>query len=146
MRSRLSRWMLAMVVTGGFAWGGVARSESLAGAVAGKPYTLHITPVSAKKGQPATVTVLFTPAKGYHVNKDFPTKLKLSPPAGVVAAKTELLGKDAKLTEQEGRFEVQLTSSEAGKKSVPGELRFAVCTETTCDPQKATVTIDLTVK
>jgi hypothetical protein len=118
----------------------------LAGAVAGKPYTLHISPVSAKKGQPATVTVLFTPAKGYHVNKEFPTKLKLTPPAGVVAAKSELSGKDGKLTEQEGRFEVQLTSSEAGKKTIPGELKFAVCTETTCDPQKASFSIELDAK
>ncbi len=50
------------------------------------------------------------------------------------------------MSKSECRFDVVLTGAEAGKKTVTGNLSFAVCTETTCDPQKATVTIDLTVK
>ena len=115
-------------------------------AAAGKPYTVQIDKVSAQKGQPATVQVVITPAKGWHLNKDFPTSLKLTPPAGVSAAKAALGKGDAKLRESEGRFEVVLTSSEAGKKTVPGDLRFAVCTDTTCDPQRSAVTIEMDVK
>ena len=33
-----------------------------------------------------------------------------------------------------------------GAQTVPGELKFAVCTETTCDPQRSPVAIELDVK
>lgn len=123
-----------------------AEGGKLAGAMAGKPYTLSIAKVSAKKGQPATTQVVIKPAAGYHINKDFPTSLKLTPPAGVTLAKAELKKADAKLSETEGSFEVTLTADKVGAQQVPGELRFAVCTETTCDPQRSPVAIELDVK
>jgi hypothetical protein len=116
------------------------------GPAGGKPYAVKIDKVSAQKGQPATAQVIITPAKGWHLNKDFPTSLKLNLPAGVTANKAALTKADAKLSDDEGRFEVVLTSNEAGKKSVPGDLRFAVCTDTTCDPQRSAVTIEMEVK
>ncbi len=115
-------------------------------AAAGKPYTITVAKVAAKKGQPATATVLIRPAAGYHVNKDFPTSLKLKLPAGVTAQKSEMNKADAQLSEQQGSFQVVLTSAEAGKKTVPGDLKFAVCTDTTCDPQKSPVSIEMEVK
>jgi hypothetical protein len=50
------------------------------------------------------------------------------------------------MSKDECRFEVTLTGNEAGQKTVPGELKFAVCTDTTCDPQKTAVSIALSVK
>lgn len=123
-----------------------ASAGPLAGAVNDKPYTLTINKVAAQKGQPATATVLIKPAAGYHINKDFPTTLKLTPPADVKLDKPALAKEDAKLTEQEGSFQVKLTASAAGSKKIPGELRFAVCTDTTCDPQKTAVTLEVDVK
>mgnify|MGYP000019285361 CR=1 FL=1 len=123
-----------------------ADSGKLAGAVAGMPYTLTIAKVSAVKGKPATAQVVIKPAAGYHINKDFPTSLKLTPPAGVTLAKAELKKADAKLSENEGSFDVTLTAANAGALKIPGELRFAVCTETTCDPQRSSVNIELDVK
>ncbi len=123
-----------------------AAGGKLEGAMAGKPYTLSIAKVSAKKGQPATTQVVIKPAAGYHINKDFPTSLKLNPPAGVTLAKAELKKADAKLSETEGSFEVTLTADKTGAQTVPGELKFAVCTETTCDPQRSPVAIELDVK
>lgn len=120
--------------------------SKLAGAVAGQPYTLTVNKVSARKGQPATAQVVIKPAAGYHLNVDFPTSLKLAPPAGITLAKAELKKADAKLTETEGSFTVTITAANAGLHMVPGELRFAVCTETTCDPQKSSVKIELDVK
>ena len=124
----------------------LADSGKLAGAVSGMPYTLTIAKVSAVKGQPATAQVVIKPAAGYHINKDFPTSLKLNPPAGVTLAKAELKKADAKLSETEGSFAVTLTAANAGAQKIPGELRFAVCTETTCDPQRSSVNIELDVK
>ena len=123
-----------------------ADASKLAGAMAGRPFTLNIAKVSAKKGAPATTQIVITPAAGYHLNTDYPTSLKLNPPAGITAAKVDFKKADAKLTEKLGSFEVVLTASEAGKQKVPGELRFAVCTDTTCDPQRSPVTIELEVK
>jgi hypothetical protein len=111
-----------------------------------KPFTVTVARVAAQKGQPAKAQVVIKPGAGWHLNKDYPTTLKLRPPAGVQAQKADFSKADAALSEQEARFDVVLTSSEAGKKSVPGDLRFAVCSESTCDPQKSTVTIEMDVK
>ena len=123
-------------------------TSKLEGAMAGRPYTVTIAKVSAKKGQPATAQVVITAAAGYHLNTDYPTALKLSPPAGVTAtaARLEIDKSSAPAAAKSGSLAVTLASSEAGQKKVPGELRFAVCTDTTCDPQRSAVTIDLEVK
>ncbi|MCS6914229.1 MAG: protein-disulfide reductase DsbD N-terminal domain-containing protein [Myxococcota bacterium] len=115
-------------------------------APASKPYTITVARISAQRGQPATAKVVIRPAKGWHLNKDFPTRLTLRLPAGVSANKTELNKSDAVLDDNEGRFEVVLTSKEAGQKKVPGDLRFAVCTESSCDPQRSEVTIEMDVR
>ena len=148
MSSRFSRWMLGAVVLGAISLGnGMARAEGgLVGAVAGKPYTLTAAAVSGATGQPVKAQVVIKPAAGYHMNEEFPTSLKLSPTQGVTYAKAQLSKADAAMSKSECRFDVVLTGAEAGKKTVTGNLSFAVCTETTCDPQKATVRIDLTVK
>lgn len=118
----------------------------IAAAVAGKPYSLTIAKIAAQKGQAVTARVVIKPAAGYHMNKDFPTTLKLTPPADVKLDKATLGKEDARLTEQEAAFEVRLTAAAAGAKQIPGELRFAVCTDTTCDPQKTAVVLDVEVK
>ena len=123
-----------------------ADASKLAGALIGKPYTLAIAKVSAKKGQPATTQIVITAAAGYHLNTDFPTSIKFSPPAGVTATAAKLDYDKANKSPQTGSLAVTLASTEAGKKQVAGELRFAVCTDTTCDPQRSPLTIDLDVK
>lgn len=112
----------------------------------GARYAVTVAPVSAPKGQPAKATVLIKPAAGYHLNEEFPTKLALKPTVGVVLAKAEFAKQDAKLSRDEGRFEVTLVGNEPGQKAVQGSLKFAVCTETTCEPQNASVRIDFLVK
>lgn len=148
MSGRLSRWMMmGALVVSSFAISSQAQADgSIAGAVAAK-YSVTALPVAAAKGQPTKAAVVVKPSAGYHMNEEFPTKLSLKPTAGVTVAKAELLGKgDAKLSKEECRFEVTLTGTEAGKKMVTGDLKFAVCTETTCEPQKTVVSIELNVK
>jgi hypothetical protein len=111
-----------------------------------KPYTVAINKVEAKRGQPATAKVQFRATSGWHVNKDFPTELRLKLPDGVSAQKPTLTKADAKLTDEEGSFDVVLTAKQAGKSTVLGELRFAVCTATTCDPQRAPISIEITAQ
>lgn len=126
----------------------LAQAESVAPTPA-KPFVIEYTQAApAQKGQPATVAVTFKPAKGYHLNMGYPTSLKLATPlpAGVSSPKPEHVRADAVLSETEGRFTVQLVSSDTGNKTVPGLLAFAVCTDTTCEPIKQPVSIPLAVK
>jgi hypothetical protein len=132
-----------------FAGGPAAAPAGGAGKLAGaldQPFTVSVAKVAARKGQPATATVVIVPAAGYHMNAEYPTSLTLRPPAGVTAAKLALNKADAKLSETKGSFDVVLTSASSGPKVVPADLRFAVCTATTCDPQKSTVSIQLDVQ
>ncbi|MSP59435.1 MAG: hypothetical protein EXR72_03670 [Myxococcales bacterium] len=135
----------------------IARSGSLLAAVlvaaavlapalasAGEPaasFSIVAAQVVAKVGQAAVAQVVIKAAPGYHLNKDFPTSLKLDPTAGIDLPKPKLLKADAKLSEMEGSFDVALTAREAGKKTIAGVLAFAVCTATTCDPQRVKVAI-----
>ena len=122
-------------------------AQPAAGPLAGKPFSVTIEANAAKVGTPSTATVTFKAAKGYHLNKDFPTSLKLNPATGITLPKANLHRADAKaLTEQQGSFQVALTASSAGPTTINGTLRFAVCTETTCEPQSTPVTIPVDVK
>lgn len=148
MSVRFSRWMMmGALFVGGFSALPFAQAEgSIAGAVSGKPFSVTVAQVTAAKGQPVKAEVVVKPGAGYHINEEFPTKLSLKAPAGVTLAKADLGKADAKMSKDECRFEVTLTGNEAGQKTVPGELKFAVCTDTTCDPQKTAVSIALSVK
>jgi hypothetical protein len=60
-----------------------------------------------KAGGETTARLVVQPGSGYHMNKDFPTKLTLEPPAGVTLAKAVLEPADAEkfseTEEAEGR-------------------------------------------
>jgi hypothetical protein len=110
-------------------------------------YALKFDAPPAKKGQHAVVKLHITPGAGFHMNKDFPTSLTLTPPADVTVEKAKLTGADAKkMDEHEEEFEIALTPAAAGKKVVTGELRFAVCSANSCDPKKSKVSFELDVK
>jgi hypothetical protein len=110
-------------------------------------YTLKLDVPPAKKGQRTVVKVHVMPGAGYHMNKDFPTSLSLTPPQGVTLEKAKLTKADAaKWEEAGGDFDVALTVADAGSKTVTGELKFAVCTATSCDPKKEQVSFTVVVK
>lgn len=111
-----------------------------------KPFVVTVERIAAKRGTPAKARVVFTPTAGYHINKEFPTGLKLQPPKGITVDKVELKQKDAALTEQEGHFDITFTASEAGRKVINGTLNFAVCTDKTCNPQRSPVSIEVNVQ
>lgn len=51
-------------------------------ALADSSYNLKIDAPPAKKAQKAVVKIHVTPGAGFHVNKDYPAKLKVDAPAG----------------------------------------------------------------
>lgn len=110
-------------------------------------FHLAVAAVNGKPGAETIAKVVVTPGSGYHVNKDYPTKLVLQPPAGVTIAKAELVTADAaKLTDNELVFDVKLTAAQPGTYTVDGRFKFAVCTESTCDPKKKKITLQLAVQ
>ncbi|MCE9571924.1 MAG: hypothetical protein K8W52_02090 [Deltaproteobacteria bacterium] len=108
-------------------------------------FNLTITaPTGAKAGAEAVAHVEVTPGSGYHVNEDFPTKLVIDPAEGVTVAKAEQAKDDAQIfTSKKLAFDVKLTPTKAGTFNLGGTLKFAVCTETTCDPKKRAIAIAL---
>jgi hypothetical protein len=104
-------------------------------------------PQDSSVGASATARVSVTPKPGYHVNKDFPLELTVTPPAGVEVAKASQTQDDAaKLEEQEAAFEVKFTPKEAGDKKFAAVFKFAVCTDKTCDPKVDNVSWNVAVK
>jgi hypothetical protein len=98
-------------------------------------------PAPVAPGAEAIARVTVTPAAGYHINQDFPTKLDLQPPAGVKVAKTTLeVGDAEKMDEHTLVFAVHATPSAAGSFTLPGKIKFAVCKgEEDCEPKRRDV-------
>ncbi|APR82634.1 Hypothetical protein A7982_07983 [Minicystis rosea] len=104
-------------------------------------------PPSAKVGTKAAASIIVKPQGDYHMNADYPTTLTISAPDGVQLAKAKQTAKEAvKLDKSELEFQVVFTPESAGKKSFTGELRFAVCRDTDCNPQTEKVSFTVDVK
>jgi hypothetical protein len=81
------------------------------------------------------------------MNAEFPTKLTLDPIAGVKLSKASLVLADAeKFDDHQLVFAVQATPEAAGSYTVSGKIKFAVCTDATCDPKKRNVSFAVTAK
>ncbi|HTJ44590.1 MAG TPA: hypothetical protein VL463_20940 [Kofleriaceae bacterium] len=101
-------------------------------------------PAPVKAGAETIAHVVVTPGTGYHVNQEFPTKLVLTPPDGVKIAKAEQHKEDATTFNNDKlQFDVAMTPDKAGTYKVAGTLKFAVCTESSCDPKKREIAFDL---
>jgi hypothetical protein len=121
-----------------------AQSNDLPGLDAS--YVLKVEAPPSKKGEHAVAKIRITPGAGYHMNKEYPTSLALTPPAGVSFDKPKLTGKDAaKLDNQVVEFDVAYTAAQPGKKTVAGEIKFAVCSANSCDPKKSQLKFEIEV-
>jgi hypothetical protein len=101
-------------------------------------YTVTLAaPAQVGKGAQGTVMLEVQPKPGWKLNKEFPTKLTVTEPAGVKVAKKEQTVADAvSFAEKSGKWQVQFQADSAGGKDFTGVFKFAVCTETSCDPKK----------
>jgi hypothetical protein len=96
------------------------------------PYTIHIAAGNAAAGKPATSVIEVRPATGFHMNLEFPARLRVSPAAGVTVTKADLAKEDAELTNELLRFSVAFSAAAAGKVTLAGLGDFSVCNDTTC--------------
>jgi hypothetical protein len=104
-------------------------------------------PEAGPAGVETIARFVIHPGPGYKMNKEFPTKLTLEPPAEVVIAKPVLGIADAdKFSDKELTFSVKLTAQQPGEFTIPATVRFAVCTDATCDPKKKQVALLMTAE
>lgn len=119
-----------------------------------KEGTLAINvPADAKAGTEVTATILVTPGAGYHINKEFPTKITMAKLPGVTFAKEQLTagGADSSkgdadtMEESKLAFSVKMTPT-AGTHTVTGTFKFAVCDKDSCLPKKESISIQVAAK
>src|SRR5258706_9804742 len=119
----------AFLLAGAFALGSTAYAD--------ETFSIRVDAPPAHKAARASVKVHVAPGAGYHMNKDYPTTAKLGPtPAGVTVEKAAVHVEEAGLD-----IEIPYTSAEAGKKLLAGELKFAVCSASSCDPKRAPLAV-----
>lgn len=122
-------------------------AATAASAIAADQYDLSINKPAAKAKSRAVARVAVKPKGAFHMNVDYPAKLKLTAPDGVKIEKDTQTGKEAaKFDKGSLEFEVAFTAESTGTKSFSGELRFAVCTDQECKPTSEKVTFDVDVK
>ena len=113
--------------------------------------------VTAVQGKPATISLLFRVANGYHINSNqpkaeflIPTVLKIDAATDIVIGKTTYpqgqdmsfaFAPDEKLNVYTGDFKIDvlvrpLRSVETGKYVVRGTLKYQACDNAACYPPK----------
>ena len=116
--------------------------------------TLTIGKGEAAAGSEATIAITVKPAAGFHVSKNYPTKLTLQPPDGVKVAKAELNagGRDEakgdadELSEQLLAFSVKATAAKPGSYEIKGTFKFGVCDKDSCHAKKQPIAIQVAAK
>jgi len=100
----------------------------------------------ATAGQATEVLVVLTPRMGFKVNQEFPISLRVKAPEDVDVPDASLDKSDATVSSTRAEFRVAMTPRATGDKNLTFSLRFAVCTEKTCEPRKETVDFKLRVR
>ena len=90
----------------------------------------------------ATASLTITAKSGWHVNGEAPISVALTAPAGVTLQKLKLTRSDlAQSTPEAARFDIPVSATEAGKKTINAEARFVLCQEQACKPVKETLAL-----
>lgn len=97
-------------------------------------------------GATVEVGLVVTAAGGYKVNDEYPIAVEIAAPADVGVAKAKLGRADATIRGDRATFQLALTPTAAGAKRIGLKLKFALCTDTTCEPRKHAVELKLDVK
>jgi hypothetical protein len=128
--------------------GGAAPAAAGKPRVEGQGFVVQVKcPAESAAGQEGTAQVVLEATGEYHLNKEFPTKLDVQAPEGVTVGKPKQTVADASSFEHKSAtWDVKFTPTAAGEKSLGAEFRFAVCTETTCDPKKESLGCKVAVK
>ena len=105
-------------------------------------YEIKKTEPKVAVGSTATASLTITAKAGWHVNGEAPISVALTAPAGVTLQKAKLTRADlAQSTPEAARFDIPVSATEAGKKTINAEARFVLCQEQACKPVKETLAL-----
>jgi hypothetical protein len=105
-------------------------------------YEIKKTEPQVAVGATATASLTITAKAGWHVNAEAPITVALTAPAGVTLQKAKLTRADlAQSTQDAARFDIPVSATEAGKKTINAEARFVLCQEQACKPVKETLAL-----
>jgi hypothetical protein len=134
----MTRFLLALALVTAAATTARAADEGL--------YEITKTDVKVAVGATATSSVTIKVKGGWHVNGEAPISIALTPPAGVSLKKVKLTRADlAASTNDTARFDIPVSASEAGKKTISAEAHFVICQEQACKPVKETLALAVEV-
>lgn len=109
-----------------------ASAAPASAAPAAAEYSVRIVPGDAKAGEAGTSIVEVTPAAGFKMNLEFPSRAKNLACAGGTVAQAEVTPGEGDVTEQVLRFKVPFTAAAAGTLEINGLADFSVCNERAC--------------
>jgi hypothetical protein len=110
-------------------------------------------PIAA--GETAHFKLEVTPAEGRKINwcaageadcDPFPISLKLEPPDGLKVKKTQIGDDDVTIDKKHIVIDIPVTATKAGSYEMPGIFKFAVCTDSECEPKRLEMAFLLGVK
>ena len=105
-------------------------------------YEIKKTEPKVAVGGTGTASLTITAKAGWHVNAEAPITVALTAPAGVTVQKAKLTRADlAQSTQESARFDIPVSATEAGKKTINAEARFVLCQEQACKPVKETLAL-----
>jgi hypothetical protein len=117
---------------------GVSAADSL--------YEIKKTEPKVAVGATGTGSLTITAKGGWHLNAEAPITVALTAPAGVTVQKAKLTRADlAQSTQESARFDIPVSATEAGKKTINAEARFVLCQEQACKPVKETLALAVDV-
>lgn len=128
-----------------------ASSVAFAGGqhIDGKNYKVDVNAASCKAGTECTATIKLETTGGYHLNKEYPYKVKVADSDGLKFTKAEFgkaSGDFVEASEHSGTITLKFTPAKAGKIEVGGAFKFAVCSDKDCATSSETIKLEVDVK
>jgi hypothetical protein len=134
----MNRLLLALALVGATATAARAADEGL--------YEITKTDLKVAVGATGTASLTIKVKGGWHVNGEAPISVALTPPAGLSVPKSKLTRADlAASTKDTARFDIPVSATEPGKKTINAEAHFVICQEQACKPVKETLALAVDV-
>ncbi|HVY37457.1 MAG TPA: hypothetical protein VHM31_05960 [Polyangia bacterium] len=137
----MTRLLLALALVGG-----AVAAAPAARAAEENLYEITKTDLKVPVGGTATTSLTIKVKGGWHVNGEAPISVALTPASGLSVQKAKLTRADlAASTADSARFDIPVSATEAGKKTINAEARFVICQAQACKPVKETLALAVEV-
>ncbi len=136
----MTRLLFALALLGG------AAAPPAAHAAEEGLYEITKTDLKVAVGGTATTSLTIKVKGGWHVNGEAPISLALTPASGLSVQKAKLTRADlAASSADSARFDIPVSATEAGKKTINAEAHFVICQAQACKPVKETLALAVEV-